>query len=243
MQNEIEYSKYDDQWIFEEDYYVLKHQLKDGSGKYFVNLMLNTCKLYCPVEGNKGVTEECARYGVESGGAEVKKHYEWIENQLKALSSDPSVAWIAVSLHHPVFTNVQLKNYLLPILRRYKVDMIFNGHEHWAEYSNMATDYQIRYPDSSYGQVLVDCKKEEELLLKPDREQTFRKGEHIHKFLIGNGGAFFKKICPHRDQDGDVYIRNIQNYGILDVDVTENKFTATYIEIPYKQIYKVNIVK
>ena len=242
MYNEIAYSKYDDQWNMTEDYYVLKHQLKDGSGKYFANLMLNTCKLFCPVKG-ESTDEEWGRYGIEPGGYEVKKHYDWIENQLQILTSDPSIAWIAVSLHHPVFTNVVLKNHLLPILRKYKVDMIFNGHEHWAEYSNMEFDYQLRYPQNSYGNVLINCTYEEELLLKPGREQTFKKGDHIHKFLTGNGGTFLRNYWPHKDQDGDVYIRNIQNYGVLDIDVTENKFTATYVELPYREIYKVNIIR
>ena len=48
MYNEIEFSKYDYQWQFEQDYYVLKNPLPDNKSKYFVNLMLNTCKLYCP---------------------------------------------------------------------------------------------------------------------------------------------------------------------------------------------------
>lgn len=59
MNNEIEYTKYDPQWNFTEDYYVIKRQMPDGQGKYFVNLMLNTCKLYCPNPSNQGEANEC----------------------------------------------------------------------------------------------------------------------------------------------------------------------------------------
>lgn len=68
------------------------------------------------------------------------------------------MAWIAVTLHHPVFTKIGLKNYLLPLLRKYNVDFIFVGHEHQIEYTNMDKEYEIRFPTSSFGDIIDDCK-------------------------------------------------------------------------------------
>ena len=146
MYNEIEFSKYDSQWTLEQDYYVIKNELKDGSGKYFVNLMLNSCKTLCPVAGEiPGEDEEWNNFSIKAGGVEVQAHYAWIVEQLEKYSTDPSVAWLTVSLHHPPFLNPGEKNHLLPLLRKYKVDMIFTGHEHWDEHATMDSNYHIRY--------------------------------------------------------------------------------------------------
>ena len=102
MYNEIEFSKYDSQWTLEEDFYVMRNELKDGSGKYFVNLMLNSCKTLCPVAGEfPGEDGEWSNFSIKAGGAEVQAHYAWIIEQLEKYSTDPSVAWLTVSLHHP----------------------------------------------------------------------------------------------------------------------------------------------
>lgn len=81
-------------------------------------------------------------YGIEAGGSEVQLHYQWIEEELEKHTNDPDVAWTAVTLHHPVFTKLGLKNHLVPILRKYGVDVVFVGHEHQAEYTNMDKDYE-----------------------------------------------------------------------------------------------------
>ena len=105
------------------------------------------------------------------------------------------------------------------MIRKYKVDIVFAGHEHWAEYSNMAKDESLKMPNDKYGKVLFECEDNREVLIHKNREQTFKKGDHLHMFVIGNGGAKLRQFCPHKDQDGDVYFRNIQNHGFLDVEV------------------------
>lgn len=46
LNNSIKYSDYDSQYSLESDYYVLATQLEDDPSKYFINIMLNSCKLY-----------------------------------------------------------------------------------------------------------------------------------------------------------------------------------------------------
>ena len=124
----------------------------------------------------------------------MQAHYNWLEEQLAVNSIDPNVRYLAVTLHHPVFTKTALKQHLLPLLRKYKVDIIFVGHEHWSEYTNMAKDYQIRFPNDAYGEIINDCSGEKEILIHKEREQTFKRGEHIHLFLVGNGGAYLRYV-------------------------------------------------
>ena len=189
MYNEIEFSKYDSQWTFEKDYYVLKNELKDGSGKFFVNIVLNSCKTLCPVEGEFPDEDgECSNFTIKAGGPEVQAHYAWIIEQLEKYSNNPEVAWLTVSLHHPPFQNRGEKNHLLPLLRKYKVDAIFAGHEHWVEYSNMDPDYQIRYPTQDRGPITWNCTGEE-IIRSSSRTINFAKGQTLHQFTVGNGGA------------------------------------------------------
>ena len=89
--NEIEYSKYDYQWKLEEEYYVKVTPLKDNPSKQYVNLMLNSCKTICP-PGNPYNWDdwECGWFQFKAGGPEVVAHYQWIEEQLKRYSEDPT---------------------------------------------------------------------------------------------------------------------------------------------------------
>jgi len=241
MYNEIDLSKHDNQWTLNEDYYVMKNELKDGSGKYFVNLMLNSCKTLCPTaEQFPDESGECSNFSVKAGGAEVQAHYAWIEEQLQLYSNDPSVAWLTVSLHHPPFQNKGEKNHLLPLLRKYNIDAIFTGHEHWVEYSNMYPDYAIRFPNDDRGPLRLNC-TEDEILLTESRVLNFAKGEVLHQFTVGNGGADLDDSCPLLDQDGDVIFRNNQDNGAMQVEVTADRLTAIYYNFGLKETFRVNI--
>ena len=46
--NELLYSQYNDQWNLPHDFYELVTPLRDDPKMRFVNLMLNSCKLFCP---------------------------------------------------------------------------------------------------------------------------------------------------------------------------------------------------
>lgn len=179
---------------------------------------------------------------VEVGSQEVKDHYDWLEEKLKYYSQDDSTAWLAVTLHHPPFLQNGMKEFFLPILRKYKVDFIFVGHEHWAEYANMKPDYDLRFPPET-PQILNNCSAEvHEILIHEERVQNFTKGGHIHQFLSGNGGHTLRKICPFKDQDGEVYFKNNGYNGISTVEVTSKKFTFTYYKGVDDIVYQINVL-
>lgn len=146
--NEIEYSNYNEQWTMESDYYELVTPLRDDPSKNFVNLMLNSCKLMCP-DHDWASLGRCTSMQTELGSDEVVEHYRWLEEKLQFYSNSNSTAWLAVTLHHPVFTESGLKVEFLPLVRKYNVDFIFVGHQHWAEYANMDPDYEVRFPPES----------------------------------------------------------------------------------------------
>jgi hypothetical protein len=237
-QNELLYSQYNEQWAIPSDFYVLKTPL--GDGKYFVNLMVNSCKLIC--HGGAFVSkDECDNMHIGVDAPDVREHYEWVEEQLKMYSQDATTAWLAVSLHHPPFREDALKETFLPLLRKYKVDFIFAGHEHWADFATMDSTYVTRFPQEK-PDILIDCKDDPEVLIHKDREQTFKKGETLYHFITGNSGHTTESICPHYDQDGEVYWKANGYLGATAVEATSEKVTVSFHRGVDDIVYKINIL-
>ena len=68
--------------------------------------------------------------------------HAWLEDDLENADS----RWLVVSFHHPPYTarsdehyydpwKKKAQDYLVPLMERYGVDMVFNGHVHWYERS------------------------------------------------------------------------------------------------------------
>ncbi|CAI2373015.1 unnamed protein product [Moneuplotes crassus] len=237
--NEILFSDYNRQWQMPSDYYELITPLKDNSGKYFVNLMLNSCKLMC--FDDKWAGKYCKKMNTGSGSEAVLEHYKWLEEKLQKYSMEDSTAWLAVTLHHPPFLENALKEHFLPLIRKYKVDFIFTGHQHWADYANMDPDYITRFPPEE-PQVINNCSKAKEFLFIENRDHTFYKGEKLHQILSGNGGTFLRKICPIKEQDGDLYFRNKGYNGVVAVEATKEKVTISYHRDVNDIVYQVNVI-
>ena len=69
------------------------------------------------------------------------KEYEWLEEHLKYIENDKTVLWNLVFTHYPIFSiskfngdSETLKRNLFPLLRKYKVDVLFSGHNHNMQY-------------------------------------------------------------------------------------------------------------
>lgn len=178
---------------------------------------------------------------IDTAGPEVTEIYNWIVNELEIHSRDPDVSWIAVTTHFPPFVEEPLKEYFLPILKKYKIDIVFTAHDHWMEYSSMEYNYTLRYPDSRRGPITEHCEgtSKRELIRTP-RSIKYKKGERIHQFMSGGGGAYMDKLCPIRDQDGDVLYR-LTEPGFVGVEVTETEFNAIYYTEGATEVYRITI--
>ena len=188
-----------------------------------------------------GEASECDRFGIEAGGSEVIEHYEWIEEQLKKYSNDPSVAWLAITLHYQPIDQTGQKNYLLPLLRKYKVDVIFTAHEHYIEYTNMDPDYKIRYPNSRFGPIINNCTGTE-ILVADTRHMKYNKGDTLHQFVTGvGGGEEFVQSCPLKDQDGKVWYRSNQNNGAGALEITSKTLSYAFYLYPDIEKFRVTI--
>lgn len=103
--------------------------------------------------------------------------------------------------------------------------------------------HRIRFPNSSFGDILDDCDGKREIMTHESRIQTFQQGEKIHMILVGNGGANFRKLCPFRDQDGEVYFRNTEEFGAMKVEMDSKKLSATFLEVNKDVVYQVNLTR
>jgi hypothetical protein len=65
--------------------------------------------------------------------------YTWFVNDLKAAANDPAHPWKIVNFHNPPYNvgghggDSGVQNTLSPLISQYKVDLVFNGHNHYYE--------------------------------------------------------------------------------------------------------------
>jgi len=245
IQNSIDFSKVDEQWNMDEDFYELKYPLKDDPSKSFVLLMANSCKLAClnDVKDSDNSEFDCGDMNVKVGEDKVIAHYDWVEEKLAKHTADPDVAWLGVVMHHPLFIEPSMKQDFLPILMKYKVDFAMVGHKHMFEYANMDFDGEIKFPGKAFGDIIDDWTDKDEIINSESRTQVFNKGEKFHQFLIGGSGRKLKDICPYKEQDGDVYFQNVQKHGMVTIEVESNYFNVKYLNSKQEIIYDVTITQ
>ena len=106
--------------------------------------------IICHKKSKNHIAEgECRSMFADDSYSEV---YNWLENHYKALDSDPEVLWRIVVLHYPIFSvsttgldSENLKIYLLPLLRKFKVDLVLSGHNHNMQYFVSHHDKHAKY--------------------------------------------------------------------------------------------------
>lgn len=92
-----------------------------------------------PNHGPQGLEETCytfvyqnARFVILNSNTRLQEQSEWLDQTLAANTSP----WVVCSFHHPVFStakdrdNAQLRSLWKPILDKYNVDLVLQGHDH-----------------------------------------------------------------------------------------------------------------
>ena len=92
-----------------------------------------------PLNGPKGLEETCFTFvyhnvlfiGLDSN-RDQKIQAEWLDQVL----SEKKAQWVVCSFHHPIFStakdrdNPELRAMWKPIIDKYKVDLVLQGHDH-----------------------------------------------------------------------------------------------------------------
>jgi hypothetical protein len=112
----------------------------------------------------------------------------WLEGELRRARSDPSVDWIVVYFHHPLFSSgggigghgsdVALRQALQPLIDRYAVDLVFTGHDH---------DYERSLPLRCTGERLATAL----CIVKGEDAKIVQQRQGTVYIVTGAGGGPF----------------------------------------------------
>ena len=133
----------------------------------------------------------------------VKLSLDWLENDLKKASENPNIVWKVALFHHPPYSasnhgcNEQSQEFISPVLEKYGVDVVFNGHDHNYERTHPIANNELT-PPGKKGVVYVIA------------GAFWAPG-------YGNGSEWWTAVSEE-GKDG--------NYAVVDVDGPTMKITA-----------------
>jgi len=104
------------------------------------------------------------------------EQYKWLEEDLKKISD--SIKFRIIFFHHPIlpWDSKRIKNIIPPLLEKYKVNIVFNGHEH--NYERFFYN-GIYYVTTGGGGGVLDDQG-----VKSEYSQAFSKKHHFCELFI-----------------------------------------------------------
>jgi predicted phosphodiesterase len=191
--------------------------------------------------------------------------YSWIENHFAEISEDQSIKWKVVVIHYPIFSvsttgldSENLKHYLLPLINKYKIDLLLTGHNHNMQYfssdfsqtihksqgENLKCLEDSRIPCNkgflicssktvTCNETGVSCKnvisRDESFGKLINNKKIFIKGKEVHQIIQGAGGADLDPMCPDIDSPMAEYEFGLSDHGFTEVEITENRIQIKFI--------------
>jgi hypothetical protein len=144
----------------------------------------------------------------------------FVQNDLQAASTNPSIKWIILYLHKPMYTspnecsssscsntgseNTNLRNWLGPLVDQYGVDLVLAGHVH-----NYQRSYQLKYDQGSPSSPTIGS----------NNANTYTEGNGAVYAIVGTGGVNFHALS------GKASFTSVQQddyFGQLEVKVTNS---------------------
>lgn len=125
---QIDYTKISRRWELPSTYYEKMIRIADE--KWLQLLVIDTTPM---VESYKSQTEKFPQISLQDS----EKQIEWLKEKLS--NNNPKIAWKIVVGHHPLYSGgkrkqhkdtQQIKELLLPIFKKHKIDAYICGHEH-----------------------------------------------------------------------------------------------------------------
>ena len=151
------------------------------------------------------------------------EQYEFVNNDLSKVSSDPAIDWIVVFFHSLAYTSPadtgkgnraekELRATYHPLFEKYDVDVVLQAHNH---------NYQRSYP------IIFNNDEPMEPIVKDNNTDNNSNSFHNPKgqifVTVGTGGA---ELYPLTDQA--LYVANqYVGFGFLNIDVTNNNNNGT----------------
>lgn len=178
-------------------------------------------------------------YGLDEGKYRLydpqSRQYKWLINDLEA--SKGKSLWTIITFHHPPYTKrshdsdgeldlVALRENLVPIFDKYKVDLVLNGHSHSYERSHLMKGHTGKAPtfnDFVHPTQLANGKYEK----NGDSRPYINKDEGTIYCVVGSAGRldWNGDPNPHRSS---VY-SNVSIGGSLLFTINDNRLDARWI--------------
>ena len=179
----------------------------------------------------------------------IQAQVEWLDQTLSNMVDDTSIVWKVIVTHNPLFSagkghgnNKDLQNLILPILKKYKVDMVLTGHDHNSQYLRMDMNSREE-TDEGITAVPQDC-GHEEFIATETAESIAMQGEHMHHFVMGNGGIKHSRFCPSKQATsaGKLLYGNAVS-GVGDVTIREDMIEVKLVSKDNEQLYSLKVVR
>mmetsp|Transcript_18331 Transcript_18331/g.20798 ORF Transcript_18331/g.20798 Transcript_18331/m.20798 type:complete len:412 (-) Transcript_18331:208-1443(-) len=225
---EVAETKIHEQWNMPNNYYEQTFDIDNGKKALF--LFLDGCVLSCADSVKSGQT--CNGFSYPITKDIVDAHLTWLEQTLEKYASDSTIAWRTISVHWPFFSighshgdTDSLKNNVLPMLAKYKVDVILSGHDHNSQYINMTVDTITK------GEVKPGNKSRSDCSMMPigveeNKDTHFTQGEHVHQFGAGNSGVPPGQLCKSRYTEHENVIYAAWVNGFIEVEVSSKSYVV-----------------
>lgn len=179
-------------------------------------------------------------YGWESGNTRL---YDtagaqalWLKQDLAANTQD----WTIVYFHHPPYTKgshnsdtetelVNMREQLVPILERYKVDLVLNGHSHSYERSYLINGHyglENTFAPATQALSLSGAKYDATANSCPYIKDSVGRNGIVYA-LVGSSGQVTTTTAgyPHNA----MYYSNVTNGGALYFEVEDNRLDAKWV--------------
>lgn len=212
---------------------------------------------------NHVLTRQCLKMKSSNN---FTQEYSWLENHLAYISDDNKIKWNIVVSHYPIFSvsttgldAENLKYYLLPLLGKYKVDLILTGHNHnmqhfFADYKNLF-DFKMQDEDlKCLEESRIKCKDtvlicrnssvrcensniscKEKICIDDSKGKldqpkvVYSKGEGLQQVVQGGGGADLDPMCPLMESPMADYLFGLSEHGFTEITITEEQLIIKYI--------------
>ncbi len=184
---------------------------------------------------------------------------EWLKQDLANNHS----AWTIVAFHHPAFCHGAghtvsdiwqewMRANVIPLLDKYKVDLVLNGHIH-----NYQRSYQLGIkqldadtPDQSFKEVerkvyyspsTVRTAHRVQPEIKSSSINQYKKGEGSIYLILGSSGAAFRMI--DKEHPDPIIASAFFMEGSVILDIDPNKLNAKFLSSENKILDEFNITK
>jgi len=97
---------------------------------------------------------------------QIQTQINWLSDSLASFSEDDQIIWKVVVIHNALFSagekhgdNLDLIKAILPILSKYKVDVVLSGHDHSVQYLRSVLDQNpdhLNLVQSDFEKVPID---------------------------------------------------------------------------------------